>query len=44
MFDWALNAPLLIANFNPTTQPAITCWKIIKETLEQGVKYIQSEQ
>ena len=40
MFDWALNAPLLIANF--TTQPAIKCSKIIKETPEQVVKYIQS--
>ena len=25
-----------------TTQPAITCLKLTTETLEQGVKYIQS--
>ena len=24
------------------TQPAFTCWKLIIETLEQGVKYVQS--
>ena len=24
-----------------TTQPAITCWKLTIETLEQGVKYVQ---
>ena len=24
------------------TQPAITCSKLIKERLEQGVKYVQS--
>ena len=25
-----------------STQPAITCSKLTKETLEQGVKYVQS--
>ena len=25
-----------------STQPAITCSKLITETLEQGVKYVQS--
>ena len=29
------------AQINPT-QPAITCLKLTKETLEQGVKYVQS--
>ena len=27
-----------------STQPAITCSKLIIETLEQGVKYVQSYQ
>ena len=26
----------------PTTQPAFTCSKLTIETLEQGVKYVQS--
>ena len=28
--------------FVPTAQPAITCSKLTIETLEQGVKYVQS--
>ena len=28
--------------FRVTTQPAFTCSKLIIETLEQGVKYVQS--
>ena len=38
------NAPPCLshnAQINPT-QPAITCLKLTKETLEQGVKYVQS--
>ena len=27
---------------NPTTPPAITCSELTIETLEQGVKYVQS--
>ena len=27
-----------------TTQPVVTCSKLTLETLEQGVKYVQSEQ
>ena len=29
-------------NINVTTQPAFTCSKLTIETLEQGVKYVQS--
>ena len=29
-------------NFAELTQPAIICSKLTKETLEQGVKYVQS--
>ena len=35
---WKLFAWLM----NKTTQPAITCSKLTIETLEQGVKYVQS--
>ena len=28
--------------FYVKSQPAIECWKLTTETLEQGVKYIQS--
>ena len=35
--------PLIYAKlFNVTSQPAITCSKLPIETLEQGVKYVQS--
>ena len=27
---------------NPTSQPAFTCSKLTKETIEQGVKHVQS--
>ena len=27
-----------------TYQPGITCLKLTKETLEQGLKYVQSQQ
>ena len=30
--------------FRIGSQPAFTCSKLIIETLEQGVKYVQSEQ
>ena len=30
------------SDFNKSTQPAITCSKLTIETLEQGVKYVQS--
>ena len=29
-------------SFHATTQPEITCSKLTMETLEQGVKYVQS--
>ena len=29
-------------HYNPTSQLAFTCLKLAKETLEQGVKYVQS--
>ena len=31
-----------ISHFQFTTQPAFTCTKLTIETLEQGVKYVQS--
>ena len=33
---------ILIAHPRVTTQPAIACSKLTIETLEQGVKYVQS--
>ena len=30
------------SSYNSYTQPAITCSKLTIETLEQGVKYVQS--
>ena len=39
------NFPLIAVNCNiscNSTQPAITCSKLTIETLEQGVKYVQS--
>ena len=30
------------AKIDKTTQPAVTCSKLTIETLEQGVKYVQS--
>ena len=36
MLDGALIAPLML------TQPAFTCSKLTKESLEQGVKYVHS--
>ena len=32
----------LAASLRILTQPAITCTKLTTETLEQGVKYVQS--
>ena len=32
-----------LSQFSPSTQPAITFSKLTTETLEQGVKYVQSE-
>ena len=32
----------LLNSFKDTQQPAITCSKLTIETLEQGVKYVQS--
>ena len=37
-----LNVQLVQGNFATLTQPAITCSKLTIETLEQGVKYVQS--
>ena len=31
-----------IATVKETFKPAFTCWKLALETLEQGVKYVQS--
>ena len=31
-------------NYFPISQPAFTCLKFTIETLEQGVKYVQSQQ
>ena len=31
-----------VARLEVTSQPAFTCLKLTKETLEQGVKYVQS--
>ena len=36
------NAEQLQEIINPYTQPAFTCSELTKETLEQGVKYVQS--
>ena len=33
---------LLLTIFKAITQPAFTCSKLTIETLEQGVKYVQS--
>ena len=33
---------LLTSNKSGVTQPAVTCSKLTIETLEQGVKYVQS--
>ena len=43
-FMFFLPAKLFILkDYNiPTTQPVITCSKLIMETLEQGVKHVQS--
>ena len=37
-----LSTQLPIGNEKKFTQPAITCSKLIAETLEHGVKYVQS--
>ena len=45
MFDCVLNSPLgLVPVFilRKSSQPAIACSKLIIETLEQGVKSVQS--
>ena len=47
MFDNALHMPLanvtsFVVQRPTTTQPAITYLKLTIETLEQGVKYVQS--
>ena len=34
--------PSLDVSYGNPTQPAFTCSKLITETLEQGVKYVQS--
>ena len=34
----------LIFTAKVTSQPALICWKLAIETLEQGLKYVQSEQ
>ena len=36
------NKKVIMPAFEVITQPAITCSKLTKETLEQGVKYVQS--
>ena len=41
MFEEVLNKSLLMVT-NKLTQPGITYSKLITETLEQGVKHIQS--
>ena len=33
---------LFFRQFEPQVQPVITCSKLTIETLEQGVKYVQS--
>ena len=33
---------VVLINHNPSSQPAFTCSKLTIETLEQGVKYVQS--
>ena len=35
-------ADCIILEKKEVTQPTFTCWKLTIETLEQGVKYIQS--
>ena len=42
MFDRVLSTSLDIGFDTLLTQPAITCSKLAIETLEQGVKYVQS--
>ena len=48
MLDRVLNTPLDVTPTNPIAsqqfmaQPAFTCSKLIIETVEQGVKYVQS--
>ena len=36
------SSEVLFNCFQHSTQPAITCSKLTTETLEQGVKYVQS--
>ena len=42
MFHWVLNTPLVAERRGVFTQPVFTCSKLTIETLEQGVKYVQS--
>ena len=39
---WPIEPPSWINSVDALTQPAITCSKLTVETLEKGVKYVQS--
>ena len=43
-YNWIFLSNVLMKFYwkQPTTQPAITCSKLTKETLKQRVKYVQS--
>ena len=40
--NFSQQAQLLLVMYYSTVEPAFTCSKLIIETLEQGVKYVQS--
>ena len=49
MFDWCLNTPLCckVCNYGckwdkKDTLPVFTCFKLTIETVEQGVKYVET--
>ena len=44
MFDWLLNTPLHLVYLVKQYPDGITFSKLTIETLEQGIKYVQSSQ